>query len=330
MAGGDGALLVGDIGGTNGRFAVVSGDSLGPEHVGVEPGDDHESFEGAVAAYLEKLGRSPQRAAFAVAGPVTDGRVARITNRKAWEIDAGALEQRFGFQRVDVFNDFVAQAASLPHLGASDLVKIGDAAPRAAAKAALGPGTGLGVAGLLPEPGGGWRPVESEGGHVEFAAIDAQEAAAFEILRRARGRVSAEDVVSGPGLVRLHHAFAMIEGRTGALSSPAEITDAAKGGDAAALATIASFLSMLARFAGDVGLTFGARGGVYLCGGVAPRLVEFLDPASFRAAFEAKEPHRAMMEGIATVIVTSPVAGLVGAAAEAKRANRDAGVIYNR
>lgn len=307
--------LVGDIGGTHGRFAEVEPGAVTPRAVGVEDGDDHARFEDAVAAYLEKSGARPARAAFAVAGPVSDGRHARITNRQSWEIDADALERRFGFERVAVMNDFVAQAASLPHLPADEVRTIGaPTGERQGVKVAVGPGTGLGVAALVPV-NGRWTPLASEGGHIEFAAVDAREAAAFKIIRRARGRVSAEDVVSGPGLARLHDALAEADGHAApGLDAPA-VTAAAVDGDAAALATVTLFLTMLARFAGDMALTFGASGGVYLCGGVVPRLLPMLDAAAFRAVFEAKGPHRAMMAATATMVVTSPVAGLIGAAA---------------
>lgn len=313
-------MLVGDIGGTHGRFGVVADDGVRPDRVAIEEGDAHASFESAVAAYLEKLGDRPRRAAFAVAGPVDEEGHARITNRKSWLIDPAALTQKFGFETVLVLNDFAAQAASLPHLEPSELTAIGDAAPREATKAALGPGTGLGVAALVREADGGWLPLPSEGGHVELAATDAREAAVFEIVRAEKGRVEAEALLSGPGLVRLHAALARVEGRADDLeTTAAEIVAAASGADGAARATVALFLTMLARFSGDVALTFGATGGVYLCGGVAPRLLGLLDAGAFRAVFEAKAPHERMLRAIATEVVTSPVAGLVGCAAYARR-----------
>lgn len=312
-------LLVGDIGGTNGRFGLVDPDGLRPRRVLVEEGAAHASFAAALAAYLDKTGARPRRAALAVAGPVGEDGRARVTNRPSWEMDPRDLKRRFGFDDVLVINDFVAQAASLPHLDPSETVPIGAASPRGDVKAAVGPGTGLGVAALIPD-GGGWRPLASEGGHVDFAPLDAVEAAAFEIIRRKTGRVSAEHVVSGPGLALLHDALAEAEGLSLPGIAPGEIAAAAAAGEPQALATARLFLTMLARFAGDVALTFGARGGVHLCGGVTPNLMPVLDPEAFRAAFEAKSPHEAMMRGIATVVVTSPVAGLVGAAAVATRA----------
>lgn len=313
-------LLVGDIGGTNGRFGVVDGRATRPDEVAVEQGDAHASFEDAVAAYLEKLGETPPRAAFAVAGPLDAAGRGRITNRPAWTIDPDALARRFGFERVLTMNDFVAQAASLPHLRQDELSPIGAAVPREATKAALGPGTGLGVAALVREPDGGWLPLAGEGGHVELAAGDAREAAAIEIVRRATRRVEAETLLSGPGLPRLHAALGELDGRTaaGRVTAP-ELVAAARDGEPAARETVRLFLTMLARFAGDMALVFGARGGVYLCGGVTPRLLPLIDEAAFRAAFEAKAPHDGLMREISTIVVTSPVAGLIGCAAAARR-----------
>lgn len=307
-------VLVGDIGGTNGRFGLVGDDRLRPDGVVSEPGEAHATFEAALGAALDRLGGRPSRAALAVAGPVGEDGRAVITNRRGWTIDPERLKARFGFAEVLVINDFVAQAAALPHLDASETAQIGDAPPRRAVKAAVGPGTGLGVAALLPD-GPDWRPMASEGGHVEFAPVSAREAAAFAILRRSFERISAEHVVSGPGLARLHDALAEIDGGAPSGLDPAAIAAQALGGEARASETVALFLSMLARFAGDMALTFGAAGGVYLCGGVAPHLLPALDPAAFRAAFEAKAPHGPLMREIATVVVTSGRAGLIGAAA---------------
>ncbi|WP_020186831.1 glucokinase [Methylopila sp. 73B] len=308
-------LLVGDIGGTNSRFGLVARGELRPYGVQTLRNDDHSSFEEAVVAYLDAAAERPARAAFALAGPVV-GRVSKLTNRD-WPIDADALETRLGLDHVALLNDFVAQASALPHFRVGETTPIGAAPPSdAASKAALGPGTGLGVAGLL-RAGGAWLPVPSEGGHIELAAVDAREFAIFERIRQGFGRISAEHVLSGPGFRRLHEALAAVEGAPAPGLEPAEIVAQAEAGDAHAAEAVALFLRLLARFAGDVALTFGAQGGVYLCGGVAPKLLGLLDVAAFRAAFEAKRPHDALMRKTATVVVTSEIAGLIGCAAAA-------------
>ncbi|MET0312764.1 MAG: glucokinase [Hansschlegelia sp.] len=310
-------LLVGDIGGTNCRFGLADGEDHRPDAMQIEHGDDYPAFEDAVAAYLEGGGARPDRAAFAIAGPVS-GRKGRLTNRTKWVFDADALEKRFGFARVDLVNDFVAQAASLPYLDASELAAIGDARPTDATKAALGPGTGLGVAGLM-RVGERWIPIPSEGGHIELAATTEREAAILSIVRRSVGRVSAEALNSGIGMPRLHAALAELEGRALDLTETPQIVAAAQEGEPAAVETATLFLTMFARFAGDMALVFGAHGGVYVCGGVVPRLKTLIDPATFRAAFEAKAPHEAMMRQIATILVSSDVSGLVGCAAIARQ-----------
>lgn len=308
-------LLVGDIGGTNGRFGLMPRGAMRPAEVESLSNDDHASFEDEVAAYLAAAPERPTHAAFAVAGPV-EGRAMRLTNRD-WLIDAEAIEKRFGLQRVLLLNDFVAQACALPHFATGDIAPIGDVAPsNAHAKTALGPGTGLGVAGLL-RVAGAWEPIASEGGHVELAAVDARETAVFELVRRDFGRVSAEHVLAGPGLGRLYRALGAVEGAGYERLEPAEITALAHAGEPHAREAVALFLTLLARFAGDMALTFGAQGGVYLCGGVVPKLMDLIDPLAFRATFEAKRPHQSLMRRTATLVVTSKIAGLIGCAAYA-------------
>ncbi|MDR4305690.1 ROK family protein [Chelatococcus sambhunathii] len=311
-------LLVGDIGGTHGRFALARAD-LRPERIGVEEGDAHPDFESALAAYLGKYDVKADTAAFAVAGPVTAGETARVTNRRNWAFDVESLKRRFGLSRVIVMNDFVAQAAALPHLTVDEIAPIGPA-PRqiGGMKVAVGPGTGLGVAALAPE-GPGWRPLPGEGGHVELAAVTGREWAAFELIRAELGRVEAEAVISGPGLLRLHRALAQLDGREAKEADAAAIVLAARRGETRALETVGLFLDMLARFCGDLALTYAAEGGVYVCGGVAPKMLDLIDPDAFRAAFEAKAPHEALMRRMATTVVVSPVAGLLGCAAQARR-----------
>lgn len=308
-------LLVGDIGGTNSRFGLVNDGGVRPSAIEVEKGGDHPNFEDALAAYLERAPAKPDHAAFAIAGP-THGRRAKLTNRD-WTVDADALERRFGIGRVELMNDFVAQAACLPHLDAGEMETIGDTSPDDdAAKAAVGPGTGLGVAGLL-RYGDRWVPVPSEGGHVEFAAATDREAALFAVIRRRQGRVSAEMALSGGGLAELYMAARAVDGLSGDPVGAADVTVRAEDGEALAREIVAIFIGALARFMGDVALTFGARGGVYLCGGVVPKLMKVADLSSFRADFEAKAPHEALMRETATVLVTSPIAGLIGCAATA-------------
>ncbi len=306
------AILVADIGGTNSRFALVAGGEL-TARLSVS-NDEAGSLEAAVDRFLAVQKARPSHAVLAVAAPV-GARAVRLTNRD-WIIDAEALERRFGFARVDLLNDFAAVAHGLPRLGADQLHMIGPAETAAATKVVLGPGTGLGVAALI-ESNGVWRALPSEGGHIELAATTAREAEVFALLRRRLGRVSAEFVVSGMGLAHLDAAFAETDGTPYVPRDGAEVERAARAGEARALDVMTLFADALARFAGDMAVTFVARGGVYIAGGIVPKIVDRLDPGRFREAFEAKAPHQALMAGIATGVILEQDPGLFGCLAYA-------------
>lgn len=305
-------VLLADVGGTHSRFGLVSGVGA-PRGVRQLANDLYRDFSSAVHAYLAEAEMQPQEAVIAVACPVEGRRVA-LTNRD-WAFDIDAFAAEHGFARVRVINDFVALAYALPDIPVQDLQPIGPARDLMdATKVVLGPGTGLGVSALLRGEAG-WMPVPSEGGHVELAPVTPREFEIFSAVRARYGRVSAEIVISGPGLARLDAAIAEVNGRPHQMRDGAAIAEAARGGDAQARAAIALFWRLLARFAGDMAVTFVARGGVYVAGGVAQKLADFLDPAAFRAEFEAKAPHEALVGAMPTVLVTSEVPALIGCAA---------------
>jgi glucokinase len=308
------STLIADIGGTNSRFALARHGVLrGRLSVA---NDSVSGIEAAIEAYLAGHAE-PARAVFAVAAPVT-GRVVRLTNRD-WIIDADAIAARFGFAEVTLLNDFAAVAHGLPALQPEDLKMIGAALPVPdRTKVVLGPGTGLGVAALIRH-GGGWIALPSEGGHVELGATTALEAAVFERVRARQGRVSAEFVSSGTGLVMADRALSEVEGRPAVARDGAAIVAAARAGDVHAGQVLGLFLDALARFAGDMAVTFVAQGGVYLAGGILPKIVDLVDPVRFRALFEAKAPHVNLMAGIATAVVLEEDPGLVGCGAFAAR-----------
>jgi glucokinase len=307
-------VLVADIGGTNSRFGL-SRSGVVTERVSMA-NDDLADFAAAVDAYLTPRGVRPQRAVLAVAGPVR-GRTVQLTNRD-WIIDAADLERRFGFTSVDLLNDFAAVAHALPLLGDEQLSVIGNVRPVPnATKVVLGPGTGLGVAALIHD-GGIWRAVPSEGGHVEFAATTQLEFEVFALLRAKLGRVSAELVVSGGlGLENLDWALAEIAGETPVQRTGEEIERAAREGEHRGGLVMDLFTAMLARFAGDMAVTFIARGGVYIAGGIMPKIIETVDPIAFRSLFEAKSPHQQLMAAMATAVVIEKDPGLIGCAAYA-------------
>jgi len=317
----DTALLA-DVGGTNARFALCREGR--PGEVLHLPVADYATAYDAVAAALERLDPAarPRVAVLAFAGPVSPER-ATMTNA-GWDTTAEGLRQRFGLARVRLLNDYAALALGLPHLCAEDLRRIGPATPglegpEQAAVAVLGPGSGLGVGALLPaEPYP--LPVVTEGGHVTLAPADAAESELLDLLRKKLGHVSAERLLSGPGLVNLHDGLAALR------RQPAESLDAAEitrrgvaGSDALCRLTLEHFCRLLGSFAGNVALTFGARGGVFLGGGILPRFPDFLAASDFRARFEDKGRFKDYLSAIPTRLITRKNAAFLGLAAAARQ-----------
>jgi glucokinase len=302
-------VLLADIGGTHSRFALLGSDGR-PEHVVSWSNDRFGNLEDAITTYLGELNKRAEFAVIAVAGPVT-GRDIALTNR-SWRFNLERLAERFGFSSIHAINDFEAQAWALAQLHDGDYCKLGNAAHVRSlhgVKIVLGPGTGLGVAALVPV-GQGWQAVPTEGGHVCFGAAERDEEPIFARMRE-NGPVSAEMVISGSGLPRLHNA---VNPGTATLIA-AEIVAQAQAGEPAAAATIKLFVRLLGRFAGDIALTFKATGGVYIGGGVTSRLGALLDEKIFRAAFEAHPPYEDLLRGIPTFHITVAHPGLIGCAA---------------
>ncbi|QYC42572.1 Glucokinase [Nonomuraea coxensis DSM 45129] len=308
--------LVADIGGTNARFGLVTSLDEPPSRVAVLAGADHPTLPDAVAAYLAQHagGARPGAACLALAGPI-DGDRYRLTN-SAW---AGSVRD-LGVPYARLLNDFEALALSLPHLAGDDLVPLGGPEPGHGVKAVLGPGTGLGVSALVPAEHG-WTPVPGEGGHVTLPVVDERELEVVRVLR-ARGlpHVVAEHVLSGPGLVRLHRALAEVNGVSAPELSAADIV--ARLDDSLCAETVEVFCSLLGGFAGNVALTLGARGGVYLGGGVLPRIVERVRASDFRSRFTSNPDMSAYLEGIGTALIVAPQPALTGAAAWLNRRAR--------
>ncbi|HEY7664385.1 MAG TPA: glucokinase [Xanthobacteraceae bacterium] len=299
--------LLADIGGSRSRFALAN--SAGrPERLLVIDNDEVGGLDEAVARYLEETGARPRAATLAVAGPI-DGEEIALTNR-AWHFRRREFAGRFGFTHLRVVNDFEAIAWALPRLGAAETRPLGaPLAPRAGVKLVLGPGTGLGVAALLPA-NGRWHVVASEGGHAAFGPQATDELELFAQLRAECGAVSAERVLSGPGLVRLARALDPQAGR----HAPETIAASALAREPSAQAAARLFVRLLGRFAGSMALTFKALGGVYITGGVAGGLAPLLDEPAFRAAFESHPPYQALLETIPTLLITCEQPGLIGCA----------------
>jgi glucokinase len=311
------AALVGDVGGTNCRFALASRSPGAPWSVSEVRSyhcDDFPTFEDAATTYLRQAGAPISGAAIAVAGPVEDGAVA-MTNR-AWRITERDLASALGVGQCRVMNDFEALAYALPALSADQVRTLGPSlrgAPRATL-AALGAGTGLGVAAYVRGPAGE-AVLASEGGHAAFAPQDDLELEVWRWLaRRLGGRVSIEDVLSGHGLVNLHRALSEIGGSAPMFDEPAAITNAADRGEDRALDVADLFVRIFGSVAGDLALVFGARGGVFVAGGVSLRLLTGRTEAAFRARFEAKGAFSPYVAAIPTSLITYPQPGILGAA----------------
>jgi len=306
--------LLGDIGGTNARWAWVEQPGSPLQDVAVRPCAEHASLAESAADYLARAGHSnPRWVAIGVATPVTGDQV-RMTNQP-WTFSIAELQRALGAQRCVVMNDFTALAMSLPALGAGELRAIGGGTPVTGAPLALlGPGTGLGVSGLISTAGSGWHALSGEGGHVTLAAADDHEAALIALLRRRFGHVSAERVLSGQGLINLHEALCALDGSPARMLKPTELTQAAiDGTDAQCVRTIRLFTGLLGGVAGDLALTLGARGGVYVGGGIVPRLGAAFDDAHFRARFEQKGRFATYLQAVPTWVISASTPALLGA-----------------
>lgn len=307
-------FLLGDIGGTNARFALVDRDAIGPVERTLTA--DAPDFLSAVGAFLSKHGGSQAiaGAAFAVAGPVQDGRCALTNN--IWVVDREALKRALGLANVVVVNDFVALAWSLPRLDPVDLVAVGGGSARAGRPALVfGPGTGLGVACLVPD-GSGKIAIASEGGHATLPAANDRQESVIRLLRSRQGHVSIERILSGGGLVALYQAILTIDQVAAPDRDAAEITQRGLDGSCpASRAALDLFCAFLGGVAGDLALTFGATGGVHIAGGIVPRFANHLAQTEFRRQFEAKGRFEAYLRAIATCVITRPDAAMVGLAA---------------
>jgi glucokinase len=309
-----GEVLVADIGGTNARFALAELDTLALSDIRQVRCGDHPSLEAALGDYLGSLAARPDRAAIAVAGPVTGAEIS-LTN-STWSFATPELCRRFSLKDVQLLNDFAALALSLPYLAGADLHQIGGSAPvEHAAKTVLGPGTGLGVAGLIWS-GKRWVAVPGEGGHMSLGADDERQLALLERLRKGRAHLSAERALSGPGLAELYQAVAASHGLSPEALQPNDVILRGLGAeDEIAVEALELFIGWLGRFAGDTALLLGARGGVYLGGGIAPKLLAKLSSGPFRQAFEDKGRMAAYLAPIPVYVILADFATLTGAAA---------------
>lgn len=306
--------LLGDIGGTNARWAWQECAGALLQDISVLPCQASPSLYDSATNYLATTGHArPRSVGVGVATPVVGDEV-RMTN-SSWVFSIAGLKQALGVQHCLVINDFTALALSLPVLAPSDLrcVGTGAAAVEGAPLALLGAGTGLGVSGLVFTRPGHWTALSGEGGHVTLAAADDTEAALLAVLRARFGHVSAERAISGPGLLDLYRAVCELHGRLPQAMTPAEVTRAAiTGVDPQCVMTVNFFTSFLGTVAGNLALTLGARGGLYIGGGIVPSLGAAFDETLFRQRFEQKGRFKDYLTAIPTWIITASTPALIG------------------
>lgn len=306
--------LIADIGGTNARFAFVEENSIEPVHAGVVACADFAHLSDAVSFFVEDSPyKMPERACIAIATPVTGDEIS-MTNH-VWQFSISETRQKLDLKQLNVINDYTALSLALPHLSNNDLYMVGGGATvNKQCMAVLGPGTGLGVSGVVYS-GSHWVPIQGEGGHIEYKPLDEFESAVLAILKQDRAFISAEDIISGPGLLSLGQSICQLNGEEVKFKTPAEITHAAiNDSSRSAVEALNLFCGVLGSVAGDLALTLGARGGVFIGGGIIPRITEFFTASEFRQRFEQKGDFTDYVQSIPTNVIISEYPALTGAA----------------
>lgn len=308
--------LIADIGGTHARFAVAKAGQE-PERPMVLRCTDFAGPREAAAAYLRQAGLAspPAGAALAVASPVT-GDLIEMTNHP-WTFSIEETRRGLGLARLEVINDFTAVALGVPALTAGQRMPVGGGKAAAGTPiGVLGPGTGLGVSGLVPTAEG-WTALATEGGHATMPAHDEREEEVIRRLRDLHGHVSAERVVSGPGLANLYAALAAMRGRPAPPPpAPDEISRQALAGTCdISREALGMFFAMLGTVAGNLALTLGARGGIYVAGGIVPDMVDAFTASAFRRRFEDKGRFLSYLAAIPVYVVTHPYPAFLGLSA---------------
>jgi glucokinase len=315
-------VLIGDIGGTNARFALLDGKDAELTRLPTVHTADFATIDDAIqASVIDGAGAKPKSAMLALAGPIVGDRV-QLTNCD-WVVEPKRAIARFGLADVVLLNDFEAQSLALPDLAPGDLDPIGNGRARPeAVRVVLGPGTGLGVAALIHAQGT-WIPVPGEGPHIDIGPVSPRDFAIWPNLERAHGRITAEAVISGPGMLRLYRAICKTDGVPASQASPEVVTNAGlSGADAQAAETLTLMATYLGRVPGDPALILLAYGGVYLAGAIAGKIAPVLKAGAFRSAFEAKAPYEAIVRQVATAIIVKNDAPLAGIAAFARAPQR--------
>ena len=311
--------LIADIGGTNARFALVEEGVFVPKLERTLSCKNYRSLVDAVLAYLDDVSqRMPEMASLAIATPVSSDRI--VMTNHTWDLSVEETRKVLGLNSLKVLNDYTALALALPYLGTDEYHQVGQGvAVEQQTLAVLGPGTGLGVSGTV-FAGDYWFPLQGEGGHVSYGPLNDRESDVLGIIRQHHNFISAESLVSGPGLVLLYESIAKCDGVKHELLSPDQVTNKALNRtDASAVEALAMFCGILGAIAGNLALTLGARGGVFIGGGIIPRLGNYFATSSFRTRFENNSRFRQYLSEIPTYVISSKYPALIGAAVAVKK-----------
>jgi len=319
--------LVADIGGTNARFALVA-DATSRA---IEPRNlrcaEYETIVDATLAYLDQvaLGK-PYQAAISIASPVT-GDALNMMNHH-WSFSVSETRAALGLRHLKVLNDYTALALALPGLRDDQRFQVGEGQGLAGYPiAVLGPGTGLGVSAVAPV-GDHWLPLESEGGHASYGPLNAREQAIIEIMRERLEHVSAESLVSGRGLTLIYEVITRLDQGAGVKLTPGEVSQRALELDCpVAIETLSIFCSILGTVAGNLALTLGARGGVYIGGGIILRILDFFSRSGFRERFEKHGRLTPYLRNIPTYVINTDYPALAGAVVALGEGYENVGVV---
>lgn len=306
--------LIADIGGTNARFAIVEPGSIKVQHERTLSCVNYRSLTEAVLAYLDDVSQPmPETASLAIATPVSSDRI--VMTNHVWDMSVEETRKALGLKSLKVLNDYTALALALSFLAENELHKVGQGkASEKQVMAVIGPGTGLGVSAAI-YAGSYWLPLQSEGGHIAYGPLNDRESDVIDVISEHRDFVSAESLVSGPGLVLLYESIAKCDGVKYELLSAEQIASKAlKRSDTAAAEALSMFCGMLGSIAGNLALTLGARGGVFIGGGIVPKLGNYFDASPFRSCFENKGRFRHYVSEIPTYVISSKYPALTGAA----------------
>lgn len=310
--------LVGDVGGTNARLALCAMNSGEISQAKTYSGLDYPSLEAVIRVYLEEHNTQVEDACIAIACPIKGDWVA-MTNH-TWEFSIAEMKQNLGLKHLEIINDFTAVSMAIPVLADSDKLQFGGAAAQEGKPVAVyGAGTGLGVAHLV-KAADQWLSLPGEGGHVDFAPNSEEEDDVLHALRAELGHVSAERLLSGPGLVNLYRGLVLADERIPEALQPKDVTERALADSCTdCRRALSLFCVLMGRFGGNLALNMGTFGGVYIAGGIVPRFLDFFTASGFRGGFEDKGRFKAYVQDIPVYLIVHDNPGLLGAGAHLRQ-----------